>query len=52
MYDAGLASEQDAVNTIAHELNHIREVMATGKWPAREGHATGSGNAAQQYFRP
>jgi hypothetical protein len=52
LHDAGLASEEDAVNTIAHELNHIREVMATGEWPAGEGPATAAGNTAEQYFIP
>ena len=29
----GLRSEADAVNTIAHELNHKRESMRTGQMP-------------------
>jgi RHS repeat-associated protein len=28
--DSGLASAEDAVNTIAHELNHIREIQRLG----------------------
>jgi len=48
--DEGLASEQDAVNTIAHEVNHIRESLATGTFPADEGPATEAGNIAERHF--
>lgn len=54
LYDAGLASEENAVNTLAHELNHIRDVMRTGEWPDPEDEqiAREAGNTAQRYFRP
>jgi RHS repeat-associated protein len=49
--DEGLASEQDAVNTIAHELNHIRESLGSGTFPAGEGPANLSGDIAELFFR-
>jgi len=30
LQEAGLASERDAVETIAHELNHVRAILKTG----------------------
>lgn len=49
--DRGLASEADAVNTIAHELNHLREAMRTGMPIVEEGPAIRSGNLAEEFFR-
>ena len=49
--DQGLASEQDAVNTIGHELNHIRESLSTGTFPSGEGPANLSGELAELFFR-
>lgn len=47
----GLRSEADAVNTIGHELNHIRESMRTGQMPPFEAPAIRSGNLAEEFFR-
>lgn len=49
--DRGLATEADAVNTIAHELNHLREAMRTGMPIVEEGPAIRSGNLAEEFFR-
>ena len=49
--DLGLRSEADSVNTIAHELNHIREGMRTGGLPPSEGPAIWSGDTAELFFR-
>lgn len=48
--DAGLSSERAAVNTIAHELNHIRESLRGGLI-ADHGPANIAGNLAEEYFR-
>lgn len=51
--DSGLASEEDAVNSIAHELNHVREIMANGPgyFIDSEAPAIQAGNTAEQFFR-
>lgn len=46
-----LVSEQQSVNTIAHDVNHIRESLRTGTIPIDEEAATREGNLVQQYFR-
>ena len=50
LQDAGLASEQDAVETIAHELNQIRGVLANGV-VTDEPTAEAAAQAAGRYFR-
>jgi RHS repeat-associated protein len=50
LQDAGLASEQDAVETIAHELNHVRGVLTTGDVTS-EAAAEAAATSAGQYFR-
>ncbi len=49
--DQGLASEADAVNTIAHELNHLREAIRKGMSIVEEGPAIRPGNLAEEFFR-
>jgi hypothetical protein len=48
--DLSLQSERQAVNTIAHEVNHIRESLRTGLMPANETAATRAGNLAEEHF--
>ncbi|MBN2209630.1 MAG: hypothetical protein JW759_10095, partial [Candidatus Coatesbacteria bacterium] len=48
--DNGLASEKDAVETIAHEVNHIREHFKTGNI-LNEGAAERSAKTAGEFFR-
>ena len=50
LQDAGLASEQDAVETIAHELNHVRGVLNNG-FVTDEPTAEAAAQAAGRYFR-
>lgn len=51
--DSGLASEADAVNSIAHELNHVREIMRNGPgyFIDSEDPARLAGDIAELYFR-
>lgn len=51
--DAGLSSPQAALNTIAHELNHIREILngPTGHFIQDEAAATTAGDLAEAFFR-
>jgi hypothetical protein len=55
--DSGLASRPDAVNTIAHEVNHIREILHNGGTGGRgymidsEAPATRAGDLAEQHYR-
>jgi hypothetical protein len=51
--DPGLTSEEDAVNSIAHELNHVREILGgpPGTFIEDESSATNAGYLAQRYFR-
>jgi hypothetical protein len=49
--DPGLASERAAVETIAHELNHIRGVMRSGS-VTEEAVAEAAARAAGRYYRP
>lgn len=46
----GLQSPQTAVNTIAHELNHIRGVLKSGI-PTGEDAANFAGDMAERFFR-
>jgi RHS repeat-associated protein len=50
LQNAGLASERDAVMTIAHELNHIRGVLAGGA-PTEHAIAEGAARLAGLFFR-
>lgn len=51
--DSGLASEQDAVNSIAHELNHVREITANGLdyFIDSEEPAIDAGDIAEMFLR-
>lgn len=49
--DPGLASEVDALETVAHELNHIRGVLRSGL-VTDESRAEAAARAAGRYFRP
>ena len=51
--DAGLSSPQAAVNTIAHELNHVREILngPTGHFISDETAATAAGDLAEEFFQ-
>jgi RHS repeat-associated protein len=48
--DPGLASESDAVQTIAHELNHVRGVFSTGE-VTDEPTAETAAQAVARFFR-
>lgn len=43
----GFSATEGAVNTIAHELNHLRESMRTGTFPVSEDPAMAAGNMAE-----
>ena len=51
--DAGLSSPHAAVNTIAHELNHIREILkqGPGHFIKDEGAANLAGDLAELFYR-
>jgi hypothetical protein len=49
--DAALESELDAVQTIAHELHHIREGIRTGDVPLDEDAAERAARLAGRYLR-
>jgi hypothetical protein len=49
--DAALQSELDAVQTIAHELHHIREGIRTGDIPLDEDAAERAAQLAGMYLR-
>jgi hypothetical protein len=48
LWEAG--SERTAVGTIAHELNHVRAYLRTGRFTS-EGEAEAPGMAAERNFR-
>jgi hypothetical protein len=50
LQELGLRGRADAVNTIAHELNHIREFMQSGTM-FNEDAAIRAGNLAGEYLR-
>ncbi len=50
LQEAGLVSERDAVETIAHELNHVRRIMKTGT-VSPESEAEISAKQAGRYFK-
>jgi hypothetical protein len=50
LYDKGLRSPQDAVETIAHELNHVRGFLQTGA-TSTEGSAEAAAEAAAPFVR-
>lgn len=50
LQDAGLSSERAAVETISHELNHVRGIFATGS-PSEEAAAERAAEAASRFFR-
>ena len=51
--DSGLTREGAAVNSIAHELNHVREILRgpLGTFVEDEGPAIQAGNKAEQFLR-
>ena len=51
--DTGLATRADAVNTIAHEVNHIREILRgpRGTFVDNEAAANLAGDTAERYLR-
>jgi hypothetical protein len=51
--DSGLVSEQEAVNSIAHELNHVREILRNGPgyFIDSEQPAKLAGDLAELFFR-
>jgi hypothetical protein len=50
LQDAGLSSTQAAVETISHELNHVRGILATGV-PTEESAAEAAAEAARPFIR-
>ena len=50
LQDRGLASERDAVETIAHEINHIRGILKTGIL-SEESAAENAAEKAREFFR-
>jgi hypothetical protein len=50
--DLGLNSAEHAVNTMAHELNHIRESLLIGTLPMSEDPAIAAGDMAEWNFLP
>jgi len=50
LQESGLVSEGDAVETIAHELNHVRSILKTG-FISSEATAETSAKQAGRYFR-
>ena len=50
LYDKGLTSEQAAVETIAHEINHIRGVFKTGMYTS-EAAAEAAAEAAGRHLK-
>jgi len=50
LQEAGLASERDAAETIAHELNYVRAILKTG-FVSSETAAEISARQAGRYFR-
>lgn len=50
LMDPGLRSGRDAVETIAHELNHVRSILR-GEDVLEEGVAEISAQAVRRYFR-
>ena len=50
LYDPGLASQRDAVMTIAHELNHVRGFLRSGAF-TDENTAEAAAQLAGKFFR-
>ena len=50
LYDNALTSLRAAVETIAHEINHIRGVFKTGAYTSEEA-AEAAARAAGQHFK-
>ncbi len=51
LFDKGLRSPQDLIETLSHELNHVREFYKTGVFSS-ESAAEAAAEAARPFIRP
>ncbi len=55
LFDKGLRSPQDLIETLSHELNHVREFYKTGVFSTEtetEAEAAAAAEAARPFIRP
>lgn len=51
LFDKGLRSPQDLIETLSHELNHVREYYKSGVF-SRESAAEAAAESARPFIRP